>query len=96
MTNSWLKTTSWWELKFYDNEPFKSSPTQEILCKKLAQQSICYYVIYELRRGVKRTCIVHPDSFETWWECKDHVVGFSHNWVAAFIRRTHEHHRESR
>lgn len=96
MTVSWLDTTSWWELKLYDNEAFDTPEAQSIMCRKLAQQSICNYIIYEERKGVKRTLIVHPGQMDAWSICTNFAHGFSHVWVAAYIRKTHEHHRQER
>jgi hypothetical protein len=89
VTNAWKGITSWWEIKHYDNEPFKSPPQQEITCQRLSQQALCYYVIYEERKGFRNTRIVAPEEIGNWTETLIRTTGFDHAWVADFIRKTH-------
>jgi hypothetical protein len=90
MTVSWEKFTSWWEIKFYNEEPFKSPEGQEIKCQRLARQGVCYYIIYEERRAQRRTLIVHPDEIGAWTTAVNATPGFDHIWVSHFIRQTHQ------
>lgn len=86
---TWRDVSSWWEVKFYNEEPFDSPALQQVTCRQLRQQGICFYVIYELRKGVKRTYIVNPWQLATWFDSPDFSEGWAHGWVAQFIRHQH-------
>lgn len=89
-TVTWHKPTSWWEVKFYNQRMFTHRPGQKTKCEQLAEQGICYYVIYEARKATQRTLIVEPKNVEHWEESTLTVPGFNHLWVAQFIRQVHE------
>lgn len=88
-TVTWKWITSWWEVKFYDDMAFKSPKVQEIQCQKLATQGVCNYIIFEQRRGVRRTLIVAPKEIERWDQSADFAPGFNHAWVARYIALAH-------
>src|SRR5215831_14767698 len=81
-TVTWAHMTSWWEVKLWDEGPFESPELQEIMCKRLASQGYCRYVIYEQRRTVRRVIVAHPFALDQWTESPDVAPGFSHLWVA--------------
>ena len=89
MSVTWAGVTSWWEDKLFDEGPFKSPPAQRLLCRQLARQGICYYVIYALRGGIRTTHIVEPDELDQWETGVRLAEGFNHEWVARFVRLTH-------
>ena len=89
VTVTWRGITSWWELKHYDNEAFKSPELQETRCKQLGEQGICHYVIYEERKGVRRTLIVAPKDMDHWEQTNNWAPGFDHTFVVKFIRQCH-------
>lgn len=81
--------TSWYEVKHADPE-FDSEGIQELTCLRLAVASYCRYVIYyENKDGAeKRTMIVHPKHLHALIP-EASVPGYSHAFVAAYIRRVH-------
>jgi len=86
---TWGKFTSWWEVKFYNGRMFESPADQEIMCKRLSQQGVCYYIIFEQRKE-RRTLIVKPFELGAWQTAPaDFKEGFDYDWVAQFIK--HEH-----
>jgi len=89
MTVTWSHATSWWEVKFYDNEMFDAPQLQHLTCRRLAAQGTCYYVIYERRHDVRLTRIVAPKDLDTWAQSKHVAKGFHHHWVAEFISHSH-------
>ena len=89
LSNTWRYVTSWWEIKFYDDRMFKKPVLQQIQCKKLALQGICYYIIYERRGLQKCTYIVRPHELDAWDESELVTHGLDHTWVAHFIRQEH-------
>ena len=91
---TWNRVTSWWEVKFWNEKAFKSRPVQEITCRRLASQGLCFYIIYERRKGVDSVRIVHPRLLSQW---RSHISrpGFDHAWVASKIKQLHEGRKES-
>jgi hypothetical protein len=80
--------TSLWEFK-HGTPGFKSHDLQKLTCLRLAVQGYCRYVVWEERRGIKRTLIVHPNHIgdllpEAW------CVGFDHKWLVEQIRKVHD------
>ena len=88
-TLTWRRITSWGEVKFYDDRDFDCPELQNITCRKLATAGLCYYLIYERRKGVDRTLIVAPKDMERWREAKDVTMGFNHHWVMRRIAYLH-------
>lgn len=86
---TWNKFTSWWELKFYDDRPFKSPGIQRLTCRKLALNGICRYIIYERRGDMERTNFVRPLDLDLWTTENEWNKGFNHVWVAQKIRAIH-------
>lgn len=87
---TWKHLTTWIEVKFYNEEPFKSPPLQVIRAQQLALQGVCFYVIYELRRGERSTYIANPIDIKKW--PKLYIMkadGFNHGMVAQYIKQTH-------
>lgn len=79
--------TTWIEFK-HAAPNFKSTGIQELTMMRLAGAGYARYVVWEEKRGVKRTLIVHPKDLkdltpEAW------CVGFDHRWLAEQIRKAH-------
>ena len=88
-TATWLRITSWWEVKFWNEGDFESPAIQELTCKRLARQGLCFYIIYEIRNGDRSIRIVRPELLSQ-WRSHPPKQGFNHKWVATQIRRLHE------
>jgi hypothetical protein len=87
---AWEMVCSWWEFKFWDNEPFTSPEQQHLTCQRLALQAICYYVIFEEYKSDRNTYIVEPRHLHAWKSTpKARFGGFDYTGVAQFMRRTH-------
>lgn len=89
-TCTWSGSTSWWEVKFYDNRMFKTPKQQTIECRRLAQQGTCFYIIYEHRDSEKRVRICSPSKLTEWRVSLPVWQGYNHRAVAGFIRYVHE------
>jgi hypothetical protein len=80
---------SWWEVK-YAHPSVRSRGVQELAMRKLAATShSALYIIYEEKKDVRRTLIVHP----RWLHELDNgewTNDFDHQWVIDFIRKIHE------
>ena len=82
--------TSWWECKLADPQ-FCGQGLQELMMLRLAAAGYARYVVWEQRRGLERTLIVHPKHIgdlmpEAW------CVGFDHRWLVEQIRKAHSAH----
>lgn len=91
---SGLQRTSYLEAKLAAPR-LRTDGIQELTCLRLAAASFhCRYLVWEERKGVRRTAIVHPGHIkdmtpEVEWP------GFAIDEVVAYIRSIHEaaHHR---
>lgn len=98
---TWLKQTSWWEVKFYNERPFDMPVIQLLTCKRLATAGICYYVIFSLCKNVKSTYIVTPTEFDRWdvthWPHAAKYVmrfdGFAYKDAVEFMNECHRQER---
>ncbi len=76
-----------WEFK-HSAPGFKTHGIQELTMLRLAACGHARYIIFEEKRGIRRTLIVHPRHVgsltpEAW------TVGFDHRWLVARIREVH-------
>lgn len=79
--------TSWWEAKYADPK-FKSTGVQELTMLRLAAAGVARYVIWEEKRGIKRTLIVHPRHFHDLTH-ETFCVGFDKKWLIEQVRQLH-------
>lgn len=89
VTVTWSRVTSWMEVKFYNEGPFERRVDQDIMCKRLAVQGDCHYIIFELRKGVRRTLWVEPAHIDDWVDAPDFCRGFDHFWLIQHMRLLH-------
>jgi len=80
---TWKKKDTWWELK-HGEKVVWANALQQLTCRRLAANGICYVVLYEDVLSHRRTCILTPDE-----EDVEVVDGFDHRFVLDFVRRTH-------
>lgn len=85
---TWRGKTSWFEVK-WANPTIKSRGDQDLSLLRLAGQGNAWYIIYEEKRGVKRTGIVHPSAFQEGLD-GEWCSNYNHRWVADFIQRVHK------
>lgn len=79
--------TSWWEFK-HGTPDFESHGIQELTMLRLAASSFhARYVVWEERRGVKRTLVVHPKHIE----CEDLGAVAEAWWVEFDLRQLVDH-----
>ena len=79
--------TTWWEFK-HATPDFASPGIQELTMRRLAAGGFARYVIWEEKRGIKRTLIIHPNHLkdrqpEVW------AVGFDYRFVVDYLREAH-------
>lgn len=80
--------TSYIEVK-HATPNFVTSGIQELTMLRLANASFyARYVIFEERRGVRRTLIVHPKNLEP-LQPEAFIIGFQFGWVVDKIREMH-------
>ena len=80
--------TSWWEFKHSVNG-FDSTGIQELTMLRLSAAGFARYVIFEDKRGIKRTLVLHPKHLsdlvaEAW------CVGFDMRWLVEQVRKAHD------
>ena len=84
--------TSFWEFK-HATPGFDSPGLQELICKRIATQGKCYYVVwYEDANGQnKRTIIVHPEVLiaRRHLEAVMYCDGFDMEWLVEHVIRLH-------
>lgn len=80
--------TSFLEFKHADPE-FTSHGNQELMCRRLARQGFCRYVIWYERSGWKQTFIVHPDHLHPIVP-EEQTHGFDHKWLVNYVKRIHK------
>jgi len=85
--------TTRWEMK-HGTPSFESPGDQELMCCRLAAVAHCRYVIWQLRKGIRRTMIVHPNAvrLRTGWDLipEAFCTGFDMRWLVEQIRMAHE------
>lgn len=83
--------TSWYETKFAKDGPFKSTGIQDLTMLRLANQSHhARYIIYESRKRLKETFIVHPNNLQNWaTQFEFRFEGFNHDAVVNYIKKVH-------
>jgi hypothetical protein len=81
--------TSWWEAK-HGTPDFESQGIQELTMRRLAAAGYARYIVWEERRGIRRTLIVHPKHIGTDpLIAEASCVGFDHDFVIDCIRKAH-------
>lgn len=80
---TWKKKDTWWEFK-HGPKVHWANALQQLTCRRLATNGICYVILYEDIKGVRRTCILTPDEVLV-----EFTHGFDHRFVLDFVRRTH-------
>jgi hypothetical protein len=77
--------TTWWEAKV---TPVVSEGIQELTMLRLAAAGYARYVIWEERRGIKRTLIVHPKYLKDLTP-ESFCIGFDMRWLTKKIAEIH-------
>ena len=80
--------TSWWECKHGD-PTFASTGIQELTMLRLAAAGYARYIIWEEKRGIERTLIVHPKHLAD-LEPESWCVGFDMHWLVQQMRHVHD------
>jgi len=80
--------TSWWEAKYDDDDGFKSTGIQELTMCRLARHGHARYIVWENKKNIRRTLIVHPTNIGT---CVPEVFcrGFDMSWLIDYMQNTH-------
>ena len=82
--------TVWIEVKYADPF-FDGRGLQKLTCLRLAVQGICWYLVYENRKGYRRTFFLQPKDVveDTITEIPDECMapGFDHEFAVNFVRR---------
>lgn len=83
--------TVWLEVK-YANPRVSGRGLQKVTCLRLAEQGVCWFLVYEERKGYRRTYFATPKEivkFEEVIEIPDErtAPGFDHEFAVQFIRR---------
>jgi hypothetical protein len=87
------KICAWWEVKKGTNGHINSMTELQLeTCRDLAREGVCWYIVYEKRRGAFLTHIVHPADMrrDKFFTPAVSVPGISHEMVVNFIKRTHD------
>jgi hypothetical protein len=80
--------TSYWEAKHADPS-WTTHGIQELTMMRLAAASFhARYIIWEEKRGVKRTLIVHPKNLGD-LQPESFCVGFNMTWLVEQIQQVH-------
>jgi len=82
-----------WECK-HATPDFDSPDNQALLCTRIAVNGgHCRYVLWQERKGLERTVIVHPRHIleRTTWDVLPEAwcAGFDHRWLVEQIRKAH-------
>ena len=89
------KRTTWIEVK-HANPGLSGKGIQNILCCRLDDVGHCVYVVYEERRGIRRTLILNPHSLREGkigelGPRERMITGFSHDFVVSYLKETHDY-----
>lgn len=77
--------TTWWEFKLAAPR-FASRGIQELTMLQLAAAGFARYVVWEEKRSVMRTLIVHPKRIGTLMP-EDWCTGFDMQFIVDFMRK---------
>ena len=92
ITVTWNGKTTWIEAKLA-NPDLKKKGIQTYSAMKLFEQGSCWFLIWEEKRGERRTLIVDPHDVhnKTIDQTPNERIteGFDHAFVEEFIRRIH-------
>lgn len=88
MSVTWMRVTSWWEVKYSRDGKFKSPAIQSTMCRRLARHGYCFYIVYASVDGEDTVSIVRPELLSKWRNVR--MPGFIHDWVARKIQMLHE------
>lgn len=83
-----LGLTSWWECK-HACPSIDSRGIQELTALRLAVAGYCRYLVWEEKKDVKRTMILHPNQLAGMVP-EAFCAGFDHRWVVEYVRRVHK------
>lgn len=79
--------TSWWETK-YACPSFKSQGIQELTLLRLATAGYARYIVWEEKKGIRQTLIVHPRNIQE-LKLEARCEGFNYMWVVEQIVKAH-------
>lgn len=82
-----LGRTSWWEFKHTVNG-FDSTGIQELTMLRLAAAGYARYVVWEEKKSIKRTLIVHPKHLGDLVP-EAFCVGFDMRWLVEQVKKAH-------
>ena len=91
-SHTWLGSTIWLEIKWWDGGEIKSRSLQRLICERLERNGLCYFVVYT----PARVFVVLPSQLRDLVEIsfKDMIFpswrGINHSAVAQFVRGVHE------
>jgi len=93
---TWEGFTTWLEVKLA-KPTIRGKGIQKYTAQTLAENGRCWYVVYLVEKAMigcislHSTYIVNPKAVIAgdWMLSPNFVVGFNHEFVADFIRRTH-------
>lgn len=84
--------TTRWECK-HGTPAFRSPGDQELMCMRLAAVAHCRYIIWDERRGFKKTLIVHPSEVfnrrEWSFNAEAWCVGHNMRWLVEQVKKAH-------
>lgn len=89
---TWLKMTSWWEVKIYEKKIFTRG-VQLLQCRKLAVLGHCYFIIYHLplQLTLVRNALHFPSEDDLHIGCDAVFPGRNnHRAVVDFMISIHE------
>ena len=84
---TWHGRTTWWECK-HATPSLVSQGIQELTLLRLAAAGHARYIVWQERRGVRRTMIVHPNRLRD-LETETTCPGFDMSWLVEQIRLAH-------
>ena len=82
-----IAKTTWWEIK-HGTPDFETNGIQELTMLRLAAAGYARYIVFEERKEIQRTLIIHPRHIAT-VSPEASTIGFDYKWVANYIREVH-------
>ncbi len=82
--------TIWWEVK-YARPAVRDRGIQHLTCRRLGTFGRCYYLVYQEKRGKKKTFIVHPNNLDEFEDSTQCINGFNHKWVVQQMEQAHDY-----
>jgi hypothetical protein len=82
------RRTTWLEAKHDDDDGFKSTGIQELTMLRLASAGCARYIIWQEKKGIRRTLIVHPKGLKT-LDTKLWCAEFNFDWLVEQVERVH-------